>query len=73
MKNSADGRTVTESTREHFSDGFTVSRTINGIPVSANDFLRTCSVEDSDVLRILLAARRRAGFSGTPGDSQIIH
>lgn len=65
-----------EDSRKHFPDGFTVSRTIDGIPVSGNDFLRNCSVEDSDVLRILLAARRRAGEAGfydAPGDGQITH
>lgn len=65
-----------ENTWERFSDDFTVSRTIDGIPVSGNDFLRTCSVEDSDALRILLTARRRAGRSAlfdVPGDRQVTH
>lgn len=63
-------------TADHFSDGFSVYRTINGIPVSGNDFLLNCSIEDSDALRILLAARHRAAgsaASGIFGGSQITH
>lgn len=55
---------------------FTVNRTINGIPVSVNDFPENCPIEDSDALRILLTAKRRANgdqLSAAPGEKQIIH
>ena len=58
------------------ADGFVVNRTINGIPVSGNDFLESCAIEDGDALRILLAARHRANgtnTSGIGGDNQITH
>ena len=38
---------------------FAIQRTINGIPISANDFPERCSIEDSDAIRILLTARQR--------------
>lgn len=55
---------------------FAIQRTINGIPISANDFPERCSIEDSDALRILLTARQRANGTvamGVPGESQVIH
>ena len=54
---------------------FAIQRTINGIPISANDFPERCSIEDSDALRILLTARQRANTAamGVPGESQVIH
>ena len=58
------------------SGGFTISRTVNGIPVSGNDFLKKYSVEDSDAMRILLTARRRANgtmIADISGENQIIH
>ena len=57
-------------------ESFSIRRTVNGIPIAANDFPELCSIGDDDALRILLTARQRANSeaaSGIPGENQIIH
>lgn len=56
--------------------GFSVNRTVNGMPVSGNDFLTKYSVEDADALRLLLTARQRANKAAAgeiAGEGQLIH
>ncbi len=58
------------------SSVFSVNRTVNGMPVSGNDFLAKYSVEDTDALRLLLAARQRANKAAAgeiAGEGQLIH
>ena len=58
------------------TENFTISRTINGTPVSVDNFPQNCSIEDNDALRLLLTARRRANretLSEMSGGEHIIH
>ena len=55
---------------------FLVNRTVNGIPVAGNEFLKNDPLKDSDALRILLTARQRANRANDPGfsgENQLYH
>lgn len=63
------------SSMQREKERFMIRRTVNGIPVAANDFPGLCTIGD-DALRILLTARQRANremASGVPGENQILH
>lgn len=67
---------ITDTPTISRTGNFTVSRTVNGMPVSGDHFPQSCSIEDSDALRLLLTARRRANretLSEISGGEPIVH